>query len=107
MGDLENLAALKRMLEKKDEEEAQNNMNKEKKFIADATKACIGEDSEVSSIHGYDPETMIKFLELPSKEIQSKMGGEWQDMDLMAFEAFTYTIKQKIQKSDTLIDWKS
>lgn len=107
MSDLDNLAALKRMLEHKEEEEAAAAQNKEKKFIQDATKAYLGDESDVSAIQGYNPEKMIAFLSLPCAEVQKRMGGEWMEMEYMAFDAFVYTIKQKIQKSASLIDWKS
>ena len=106
MSDLDNLNALKRMLEHKDEEEAKNALEKEKKFIADATKAYMGEHAVQTGIQAYTPADMIAFLSLPTAEVQSRMGGEWTKMDKMAFEAFTYTMKQKIQKSASLIDWK-
>lgn len=105
MSDLDNLQALKRMLEHKDEEELKAKEEKEKKFLADATAAYLGK--EVTGIQGYKPDEMIAFLSLPTKEIQTKMGGEWATMDLMAFEALVYTMKQKIQKSTTMIDWNS
>ncbi len=107
MSDLDNLEALKRMLEHKDEQEAKNKLDKEKKYIADATKAFLVEETPVSGIQAYDPERMIAFLSLPTKEIMQRMGGEWATMDVLAFEAFTYTMKQKIQKSTSLLDWKS
>lgn len=107
MGDLDNLQALKRMLEHKEEEEAKDKLEREKKYIADATRAYLGHEAPITSIQGYDPEQMIDFLSLPTKEVMQKMGGEWAVMDVMAFEAFTFTMKQKIQKSTSLLDWKS
>ena len=107
MGDLENLAALKKMLERKDEEEAASKLEQEKQFIADATKAYLGHGTPVSGIQAYDPEEMIAFLNLPAKEIQHRMGGSWATMDFGEFDTFCYHMKQKIQKSATLLDWKS
>lgn len=107
MNDLEKLEALKRMLDNKDEEERQKQLQKEKKFLADATLAYLGESaSSVTGIQGYNPEQMMQFLSLPTLEVQSRMGGEWLEMDKMSFEAFTYTMKQKVQKSAALIEWK-
>jgi len=107
MSDLDNLLALKRMLENKDEEEAKSALEKEKRFIQDATKAYLGDKTPITGIQGYNPEQMIGFLSLPAKEVQTRMGGEWLEMDEMKFDAFVYTMKQKIQKSSALIDWKS
>lgn len=107
MSDMDNLLALKRMLEHKDEEEQKNTLEKEKKFIADATKAYLGDATPVSSIQGYLPEEMLAFLNLPTREVMNRMGGDWATMDVMAFEAFAYTMKQKITKSKSLIDWTS
>ena len=107
MGDLEILQSLKRMLEKKDREEADNQEEKEKKFIADATKAYLGDNSSVSSIKGYDPAQMIAFLSLPTKEVQKRMGGEWAEMDSEAFDLISFYVQKKIQKSTEFIDWKS
>jgi len=106
MSDMDNLLALKRMLENKDEKEAKENLEREKKFIADATKAYLGDNTPITSIQGYDPEQMLNFLSLPTREIMQRMGDEWAKMDVMAFEAFAFTMKQKIQKSTSLLDWK-
>lgn len=106
MSDLDNLQALKRMLEHKDEEEKKETFEKEKRFIASATKAYLG-DVDVSGIQAYHPAEMLDFLALPIKEIQNRMGGEWKEMELMSFEAFAYTMKQKIEKSTSLVDWDS
>lgn len=108
MSDLDNLQALKRMLEHKDEEEAQGLMEREKKFIADATRAYLNaEGMPVTTIQGYDPEKMLAFLSRPYKEVQQLMGGEWAELEPMAFEAMMYTINKKIQKSTSLLDWTS
>ena len=107
MSDMDNLLALKRMLEKKDEEEASEMMDTEKRFIADATKAYLGKNTPVTGIQGYDPEAMIAFLELPPAEVQKKMGGEWLMMPLDKFEILAYTVDKKIKKSTALLDWKS
>lgn len=105
MSDLENLEALKRLLEHKEEEEKKGQLEKEKKFIADATRAFLG-DTPTTGIQAYDPEQMMAFLSLPTSEVQERMGGDWATMEKMAFEAFTYTMRQKIQKSTSLLDWK-
>lgn len=107
MSDLDNLQALKRMLEHKEEEESKATLEREKKFLADATRAYLGEDTPLSSIQGYDPNEMLNFLNLPTREVQQRMGGEWLEMADMAFEAFAFTMKQKIQKSTALVDWNS
>lgn len=107
MSDLENLEALKRMLEHKDEEEKKNELEQEKRFIADATKAFLGKDTPVTGIQAYHPEEMMVFLDLPITEIQEKMGGEWAEMPKETFEAFAYKMRQKIHKSTSLLDWNS
>ena len=107
MGDLENLNALKRMLEHKDEQEAKELKEKEQRFLQDATRAYLGETSDVSTIKGYEPDRILEFLSGPANAVKSRMGGEWALMDKDAFEAFTYTMVKKIQKSTTLLDWKS
>ncbi len=107
MSDLDNLQALKRMLEKKDEQEASELFDKEKRFIAAAAKAYLGENAPLSAIQGYDPDEMIRFLELPIDEIRTRMGGEWAAMPKDEFELFAYTIDKKIKKSASLLDWKS
>ena len=107
MSDRETLEALKRMLERKDEEEAESKMQKEQQFIADATKAYLGKNTPVTGIQAYMPEEMIAFLNLPTKEVQRRMGGVWVEMDYSDFDTFCYHMKQKIQKSQMLLDWKS
>lgn len=107
MSDLDNLQALKRMLEKKDEKEASELIEKEKRFIAAAAKAYMGENAPMTAIQGYDPDEMIRFLELPASEVQRRMGGEWAAMDKTEFELLCYTIDKKIKKSTALLDWKS
>ncbi|MCR5311092.1 MAG: hypothetical protein K6E32_06755 [Lachnospiraceae bacterium] len=107
MSDMDNLMALKRMLEKKDEKQLSAEMDTEKRFIADATKAYLGDDTPVTGIQGYDPESMIRFLELPAEEVQRRMGGEWLSMPVDEFEILAYTVDKKIKKSTSLLDWKS
>ena len=107
MSDLENLQALKKMLERKDEEETASKTQKEQQFIADATKAYLGHDAPVTGIQAYMPEEMIAFLNLPTAEVQRRMGGIWSQMDFGEFDTFCYHMKQKIQKSQLLLDWKS
>lgn len=107
MSDLDNLQALKRMLEHKDEEEAQKLMEREKKFIADATRAYLGTDTPITGIQGYDPDKMMEFLNQSPEVVKEKMGGEWKDMDDISFEAFAYTVNKKIKKSTSLLDWSN
>ncbi len=107
MSDLDNLQALKSMLERKDEKEAAEQLEKEKRFLADAAKAYLGPDAPLSAIQAYDPEEMIRFLESPIAEVQKRMGGEWLKMPQDAFEMFAYTMDKKIKKSTSLLDWKS
>ena len=107
MSDRDNLEALRKMLERKDEEEAESKMEKEKQFIADATKAFLGKNAPMTGIQAYKPEEMIAFLNLPTTEVQRRMGGEWSTMDYGEFDTFCYHMKQKIQKSQMLLDWNS
>ena len=107
MSNLDNLQALKNMLERKDEKEAAAQLEKEKRFLADAAKAYLGPDAPLSAIQAYDPEEMIRFLEGPIDQVQKKMGGEWMLMPKDVFEMFAYTMDKKIKKSTSLLDWKS
>lgn len=102
MGDLENLLALKKMLENNDNPDIQ--ADKEKRFIGDAARAFLGEEA---ALKGYKPEDILEFLSHPSKEIQAKMGGEWLMMTADQFDLFSYNISKKIKKSASLIDWTS
>ena len=107
MSDLDNLEALKRMLEHRDEDEAKKTFEKEKKFISDATKVYLGGGNKTSGIQAYEPKEMIAFLSRPVSEVKGKMGGEWAEMSDDDFEAFAYKMRQKIQKSTSLINWES
>ena len=107
MSDRENLEALKKMLERKDEKEAASQAQKEQQFIADATNAYLGKNASMTGIQAYTPEEMIAFLNLPTAEVQRRMGGTWSAMDFGEFDTFCYHMKQKIQKSTMLLDWKS
>jgi len=106
MSDLDNLMALKKLLENKGVAPQDDGYEREKRFMADATHACMGGDAS-SKVQGYNPEALAAFLDLPGVEVQRRMGGEWAAMDPLAFDSFAYTMKQKIQKSASLIDWKS
>lgn len=107
MSDRENLEALKRMFENDIEKKAEENMDREKRFISDATNAMMGVGTQSTAIKEYDPQKMIAFLERPAKEIQLLMGGEWAEMSTDAFSMFVYSIEKKIKKSESLLDWKS
>ncbi len=107
MSNFENLQALKSMLERKDEKEAAERLEKEKRFLADAARAYLGPDAPMTAVQAYDPDEMIKFLEGPIADVQKRMGGEWLKMPQDAFEMFAYTMDKKIKKSTTLLDWKS
>lgn len=106
MSDMDNLEALKRMFEAKVEEEKTGAMDREKRFIADATKTILGKDSKISAIQGYAPKEMIDFLEKPISEIKASMGGEWAEMDDDALENLIYLVEKKVKKSTLLLDWE-
>ncbi len=109
MSDLDNLAALKRMLENKPEEQSEK-IAREKKLINDINAILNGHQSgsvDYSAVKAYDPLKVVEFLSKSSDEVQRVLGGEWLKMDPMAFEALTFTVKQKIQKSTMLLDWNS
>lgn len=103
MSDLENLQALKRMLEKKDEAELDKNRELEQRFLAAAATVCAG--SNATGIQDYEPTKMIAFLSQPPVLLQQIMGGEWRSMDVTDFGNLAYTVCKKVQKSQTLIDW--
>jgi len=102
MGDLENLMALKNMLENNNNANVQ--ADREKKFIGDAARAFLGEDA---ALKGYKPEDILEYLSLPAAQIQAKMGGEWLNMTTDQFDLFAYNIGKKIKKSASIIDWTS
>lgn len=102
MGDLENLMALKNMLENNNNADVQ--ADKEKRFIGDVARAFLGEEA---ALKGYKPEDILEYLTLPPAKIQAKMGGEWAAMTTEQFDLFAYNIGKKIKKSASLIDWTS
>lgn len=106
MSDLDNLLALKKLIENKGVVEEDPALTREKKFIADATRAYLGGD-ESNRVQNYKPGELIAFLSGPIQQVQSKMGGEWAQMDILSFESFAYSMKQKLQKSTSLINWNS
>ena len=110
MSDLDNLKLLKQMLENSGptQKESENAAVRERKFIADVTKAYLDSvNSGESGIRSYKPEQIIDFIKTSEAKLQNLMGGEWIEMDSMAFDALSYTVLQKMQKSASLIDWNS
>lgn len=59
----------------------------------------------VSPLHGYHPNDLIEFLDKPSSEIQTLLGGEWLDMDLEKFDSLVYSLSKKVKKSTNLLKW--
>lgn len=81
-------------------------LEKEKRFIREAA-AKLGNAKHVTSIQGYDPKEMEAFLEKPTKELQRILGNEWAEMVDSDFETFVYTMRKKVNKSNTLMNWDS
>lgn len=110
MSDFDNLQLLKKMLEgaKPHETEAEAAAARERRFISDVTKACTANASTGNNgIQTYKPEQAIDFIRESGSSLQAKLGGEWLEMDTMAFDALAYTVLQKMQKSASLLDWNS
>lgn len=59
----------------------------------------------VSSIQGYKPEEIIKFLEKPANEIKECLGKEWSSVSDDKLSTLIYSLTKKVQKSDTLTTW--
>lgn len=107
MSDLENLQILKQMLENKSPSEKDEPVVREKRFFSAVIKAYLAStDNKMNGIQGYNPEEIVAFIKNSGSRLQSMLGDEWLDMDAMAFDALSYTVIQKIQKSVTLLDWK-
>lgn len=107
MSDLDNLNALKRMFENDVEKKQDEALAKERRFIADAARAYLGDKASEKAIREYEPEKMIAYLQKPTKEIQAELGGEWMEMPATEFELFVYSIEKKVRKSTLLCDWKN
>lgn len=109
MSDFDNLQMLKKMLEGKSHESEQEiAAARERRFIADVTKASLADSGkDINGIQSYKPEQIVEFIKSSGGSLQSILGGEWAEMDAMAFDAISYTVMQKMQKSASLINWNS
>lgn len=99
-------AKIKAMIEADGQYVEPDEFEREKKFFADATRAYLGKQSLTSAIQGYDPDQMLQFLSLPTKTVMKEMGEPWASMDVYDFEYFMYTMKQKVFKSKSIINWE-
>ena len=106
MDELEIFNSIKTLIVNKGVEAKPEQLEKEMKFLSDATKACLGTQDNSSAFKEYDPKLMMDFLSLPTEEIMKKMGEPWCKMEKMSFEVLTFTMKQKIQKSTSIINWE-
>ncbi len=70
-----------------------------------AVTMYVGNEKGISPLHGYNPQELIEFLELPSGQIQKLLGGEWLEMDPDKFDSLIYSLKKKVQKSTNLTKW--
>lgn len=107
MSDRDNLEALKRLIENKQDKEAEELQQKERRFISDAARVYLGDSASEKAIKEYEPEKMIAYLQTPPKIMQKELGGEWAAMPTDEFELFVYSIEKKIRKSISLMDWKN
>lgn len=101
------IEALKMVFEKTDEAMEKERPDQERRFIKDATEAYISDMKNVTGIQIYTPEEILKFLDQPTEVVQKRMGGEWAKMDPENFDTFLFTMKKKIRKSDSLVDWSN
>jgi hypothetical protein len=107
MSDMDNLMALKALLEGSSATHAETQEEKEKRFLKDAVKIHLGKDEDSAGLWTYHPEEMISFLEQPTRTLKNAMGGEWAKMDDMAFDNIVYTVNKKLKKSVSILDWKN
>lgn len=105
MSDMDNLMALKAMLEGSMVTHKETPEEREKRFLKEAIKVYLGKDEDTEGLWTYAPDQMIEFFERPSREIKKMMGGEWADMDDNAFDTMVYTVDKKLKKSTSLLDW--
>ena len=107
MSDMDNLMALKAMLEGSASNHPETQEEKEKRFLKDAVRVHLGKDEDSAGLWTYHPEEMIAFFEKPTREIKMAMGGDWAKMDEMAFDNLVYTVNKKLKKSVQILDWKN
>lgn len=107
MSDMDNLLALKAMLEGSKAGHKETPEEKEQRFLKDAVRVFLGKDEDSAGLWTYHPDEMIGFLEKPTREIKAAMGGEWASMDDSAFEMLVYTVDKKLKKSAQMLDWKN
>lgn len=103
---MDTLNDLKKLFENQSTKKEDPELEKEKRFLRDAATK-LSSSKNLSSIQGYDPKEMLVFLDKPTKEIQSILGGEWAEYREEDFSLFVYTVRKKVIKSNTLINWNS
>lgn len=83
----------------------------EKQFIEDEQTLLktiadyICSQKGVSTVQGYKPEEILKFLEKPLAEIKTCLGEEWASINDDKLTTLVYSLTKKVQKSDTLTTW--
>lgn len=101
---MDTLNQLKKLLEGESIKKEDPALEREKRFIHDVA-VCLGDVPGESAIKNYDPDKMLTLLRIPTKELQAKLGGEWNTMDENTFRLFVYGMQQKIEKSTSLMKW--
>jgi len=101
---MDTLNDLKKLFENGSAKKEDPVLEKEKRFIREAASK-LGSEKNTTSIQGYDPKEMLLFLEKDTIELQNILGGEWEKMDASEFSTFVYTMKKKVNKSNSLIYW--
>jgi len=105
MSDMDNLLALKAMLEGGMAQKKETPEEREQRFLKEAVRIHLGQDEDKDGLMSYHPEEMIAFLEQPTRRLKSIMGGEWAEMNDTDFDLMVYTVDKKLKKSNQLLDW--
>ena len=93
---------LKKAFEREEQKAEETTIEKERQLLKDVT-IYLCDKKGVSAVKGYEPDEITEFLLTPVSEIKQCIG--YADMNDDELEGLAYTLRKKIQKSGSIINW--
>ena len=94
---------LKKAFEKDLNKQAQQFVMDEQSLLESIAK-YLAKNKGTSALQGYDTDEMLAFLQKPSSEIKTLIGGQWTELDDNQLDTLVYSLIKKVKKSIPLLD---
>ena len=94
---------LKKAFEMDFNKQAQQYVLDEQKLL-ETIAVHLAKEKGISALQGYDTDEMLAFLQKPSSEIKSLIGGQWVNLDDNQLDTLIYSLTKKVKKSIPLLD---